>query len=870
MDFAQIAKNSLSNVKKWGSVMFPAVNNINKISQGITRKLTQPKEKPMVFPLTTSGESFVKNVFNPKISQSEIKASPENVFTRQSEMLGLEKQKQTGIIKPEDLAYKKELQNKLGSDYLQAEMTGSIQNVGSKLGSGAKKLIPQVDDILNPKNFDNVDDYIKAQGTLVYHGTNIKNAEMIKNKPRLLSVKEHQQFPTTVVGDTQIGISSSKDKSIAEYFASLQPTGKGEVVDIILPKNAKIYKLPDNINSIDNLGLKELQRLKKDGYDAIEDVKNIGGESEIRILSPEKIKTKSQLIEEWNKANQSVDTVKGNLPKSNLPFPQPKTSNELASNAKALYSNQPKIKSAFDLANRFKKGEIEDKHLWMILSSKDSPFSVNEAHTIYESMGIDPMGGYPFKPLSYKISKEKLAEKIKTNLFKDKYGFPLSDIEISKLGKSPDDIIKLLEKPQSVDTNIGKWNIKSVDKKQPEKSLMALHNLTANNYMKSKEIGGIANPSVGIVDINKGGLEGFGEITLVGDSYLPFSGKAKTMASDIYSPRFPSTETRIKDFRIIDNKLKQFEDITGEKMYNIDTSDIKRSLENSPLTRASFVKENGLDTNKTLFLDDYNKYTKDIVQKDESTWNKYESYVDNIVKEAGGEDRIFKGFTYSGRKQTIPLTAENASKMMNKESLRGGENFMYGLGNIRAEVAPELKNIASIKKNKDKLVSKEEFKNISEKYSSKLDDILEKIDKYNTYRDSNRFIESSNIQKMLGEYITGRDSKYFLEKFKNIPNSLLKEIDTFKNSLKEMPTEYFETKFKRVVQPGEFKHAVIPDDTPQNVIKEMERDGLEILKYKSGDETDRLKKLMSLKGKMAFSLLLGMLGIGTLNKQDKK
>ena len=92
------------------------------------------------------------------------------------------------------------------------------------------------------RKYKSADEFIKAQGTPVYHGTNVKNAEMIKTNPRLLSVEEHQKFPTTVVGDTQIGISSSKDKSMAEYFASLQPTGKGEVVELVLPKNSKIYK----------------------------------------------------------------------------------------------------------------------------------------------------------------------------------------------------------------------------------------------------------------------------------------------------------------------------------------------------------------------------------------------------------------------------------------------------------------------------------------------------------------------------------------------------------------------------------------------------------------------------------------------------
>ncbi len=155
------------------------------------------------------------------------------------------------------------------------------------------------------RKYKSAEEFVKAQGTPVYHGTNIKNADMIERNPRLLSADEQNQFPTTVVGDTQIGISSSRDKGMADYFASLQPFEKNKTIEIYLPKkDFHIYTLPEGIDSIDSLGLKKLQEIKAKGFDAIEDIKNIGGENEIRILSPEKIKTKSQLTDIWNEANK--------------------------------------------------------------------------------------------------------------------------------------------------------------------------------------------------------------------------------------------------------------------------------------------------------------------------------------------------------------------------------------------------------------------------------------------------------------------------------------------------------------------------------------------------------------------------------------
>jgi hypothetical protein len=211
-------------------------------------------------------------------------------------------------LTPEDIKKIKDYSNNAWLAF--ASMTGGTSAGGAKGLEGIKKAQDNVDSLIEEaRKYKSAEEFVKGQGTPIYHGTNVKNAEMIKNNPRLLSVEEQQQFPTTVVGDTQIGISSSKEKSIAEYFASLQPTNRGEVVDLVLPNNANIYTLPDGVDSIDSLGLKELQRIKNLGYDAIEDVSNIGGESEIRVITPEILKTKSQLTDIWNKANQLTSTV---------------------------------------------------------------------------------------------------------------------------------------------------------------------------------------------------------------------------------------------------------------------------------------------------------------------------------------------------------------------------------------------------------------------------------------------------------------------------------------------------------------------------------------------------------------------------------
>ena len=68
-----------------------------------------------------------------------------------------------------------------------------------------------------------------------------------------------------------------------------------------------------------------------------------------------------------------------------------------------------------------------------------------------------------------------------------------------------------------------------------------------------------------------------------------------------------------------------------------------------------------------------------------------------ILNEAGVSEKIFKGFTPSGNRRYADLTAKNASKEMNTKRIQNGEGWHYGLGSIRAMVAPRLKNISEIK-----------------------------------------------------------------------------------------------------------------------------------------------------------------------------
>lgn len=108
-----------------------------------------------------------------------------------------------------------------------------------------------------------------------------------------------------------------------------------------------------------------------------------------------------------------------------------------------------------------------------------------------------------------------------------------------------------------------------------EKTLMGVHNITAEKLKSAIGLGGLANPSMAVVDTTKGLLNNFGEISLIPGSALIDSKtgrNAGTWAADAYTPRFPKTHRRLGKGG--DKKLKQWLDGLGMRQeMNYNTQD---------------------------------------------------------------------------------------------------------------------------------------------------------------------------------------------------------------------------------------------------------------------------------------------------------
>ncbi len=83
-----------------------------------------------------------------------------------------------------------------------------------------------------------------------------------------------------------------------------------------------------------------------------------------------------------------------------------------------------------------------------------------------------------------------------------------------------------------------------------DKTLAGVHNITEEKLRKALKLGGLANPSVAVIDISKNSHESFGEISLIlpSEKVAKRTGKnAGTWQGDAWTPTYPQIERRMSN-----------------------------------------------------------------------------------------------------------------------------------------------------------------------------------------------------------------------------------------------------------------------------------------------------------------------------------
>jgi hypothetical protein len=197
-------------------------------------------------------------------------------------------------------AQNEERQNAQNTKQARSEKVASGSAEGSQADS---KLIKEA------RKYKSAEEFIEAQGISVFHGTSKKFDTFSKDY-----IGENQQ------ADYGDGVYFTDNKSVAQSFAK---DAGGDivmeaVVDIKNPATNEDLKDPDIQNAIDDdMGFKDVgEVLAEKGFDGVK-FTHSDGSIEYVVYDVSKIKTKQQLTDIWNQAqNDTTKVVKESVPET--------------------------------------------------------------------------------------------------------------------------------------------------------------------------------------------------------------------------------------------------------------------------------------------------------------------------------------------------------------------------------------------------------------------------------------------------------------------------------------------------------------------------------------------------------------------------
>ena len=238
---------------------------------------------------------------------------------------------------------------------------------------------------------------------------------------------------------------------------------------------------------------------------------------------------------------------------------------------------------------------------------------------------------------------------------------------------------------------------------------------------------------------------------------------------------------------------------------------------------------------------------KEKVENDKKLSADFPSWLDKKTEEYGVEEMLYNGTTPSGKPKYIPNTIDNAVKLMKKQGVAGGYTaFGSELGVFIAKNSPEVNTLAAMKKAKDKLIpfGDERHNQIKDKITK---EFLELSDEIRVGSNNRYAFDDSGVSRMVELTDHKGNEKEYLKKAYNIEVSdewmdrYNKLLDTIKKDYKVF---YFETKFMRPYGLDEFKKAIVPSDTPSDVVDALKKAGIEVSSYERGNAEDRQKATM--------------------------
>jgi len=428
------------------------------------------------------------------------------------------------------------------------------------------------------------------------------------------------------------------------------------------------------------------------------------------------------------------------------------------------------------------------------------------------------------------------------------------------------------------------------------KDLMFLHNTSADKITRQQGMGGMPMPSIAVTqkDIP---FNSFGDITLIGkpSNFDPKSSKLnQAFSADAYTVRAPQP-VRVarkgagKDFSDkYEDKLKELGVYTSEVSSNIWDLESKGQANPSKYRQVSdffenragslYLEESGISYKGSLGpvgLKKKRVFEQKAIDKARNS-GELESWSKSKVDEIFEPEEYFISNPnrdyYTTGARLKPYDADEIASFMKRSSGRNQEGGMStgSAGAVRAATTEQFKGLQGMRDIKDRLVSSDGMAKFKQTSGMMLDDLSE------AFKDSYKYqSDSMHYEDEFREFVRLSETKGVRAAAAEVgfdpSKELVKELNDYKDMLRGGPTEYFESKPKRVVDFNEFAGAIVPQGTDKKTLGLLESFGIKVKKYK--DEASRTAARDKFKSQMFTNPAVlggaGLLGYGILGEDQE-
>ncbi|MBR1885833.1 MAG: hypothetical protein IJ812_05455, partial [Schwartzia sp.] len=401
----------------------------------------------------------------------------------------------------------------------------------------------------------------------------------------------------------------------------------------------------------------------------------------------------------------------------------------------------------------------------------------------------------------------------------------------------------------------------------PEKNLVAYHNISEENLMRAADLGGLPVPSIAVTKRDVP-FDKFGDITLIGNREMidPKNKGNEVYSRDAWTTRFPDIvydKPKSKDIKAFWAKVKdsfaRFGDDGRREISEIDyrissgesRDRIASSLQSSLGMMYKYLTE--IKGEKIDIPQSFNRYDIRKQLREKIDEKKFNAYLNHLLDDVYRNPQIM-----DGRKKK-PITLENVvSAMLKKRGASKEDSLTFGNGKILASISDRYKSLADIRKAKSNLTD-------SEKAAVSADVFAEKADAYRSlaakHYNGDTWDAMDDAGRALVAAAKNGGTRSAIEAslrrhgFGEVtPEMLDAAVETLK-AAKDVKTDYFEAKPLRAVGFNEFSAAVVSKGTKKETIDFLKSQGLTVKEYdaeKQGDRQRAVEEVQSEKPDVLF------------------